>query len=73
MVTSHILIYFSINHHISNDIPLPGVTPTSILFPLPLASMRVLPHPLTHFCPTAQASPYNGTSNFHRTKGLQSY
>ena len=33
---------------------------------LPFASMRVL----LHSCPTAPASPYSGTSNLHKTRGL---
>ena len=36
------------------------------------ASMRVLPHPPTHFCLSSLAFPYAGVSKLHRTKGLPS-
>jgi hypothetical protein len=48
------------------------VSPLETSYPIlpPPASVRVLPHPSTHFCLPALAFPYTGESNLHRTKGL---
>ena len=43
-----------------------------IIFPIPLASMRVLPPP-THSHLTTLVSPYSGASSLHRTNGLPSH
>ena len=54
------------------------VTPPQTPYPIspslfPFASMRMLLHPLPHFCLTALAIPYAGVSSFHGTKGLPSH
>ena len=51
------------------------VSPLQTPYPIPTypASVRVLPHPPTHFCLTALAFPYAGASSLHRTKGLSSH
>ena len=55
---------------------LPSLFPfykTPIAFPLCPASMSELPtHSPTHFCLTALAFPYTGTSSLHSTKSLSS-
>jgi hypothetical protein len=46
-----------------------------MLYPifLPPASMKVLPHPLTHSCLPTLKFPYTGTSSLHSTRGLSSH
>lgn len=78
--TEMIMRFFKINqfiHLISNDIPLPccpsAITHSILPMPLSLASMRELLHSLTYSRLTTLASPYAGTSNLHRTRGLLSH
>jgi hypothetical protein len=75
-----IFLLFFINHSITSQMithfpvtPLQSLHSTSSLSSLPLASMRVLPHPPTLSYSTTSASPYPGASNLHRTKGLPSH
>jgi hypothetical protein len=51
------------------------VSPSEALYPIPPLPdyMRVLPHLPTHFCLPAHASPYTGTLNTLRPKGLSSH
>ena len=49
----------------------PSETPYPI--PSPLASMRVLPHPPTHFHLLSLAFPYTVALNTLRPKGLSSH
>ena len=61
--------------YISNDIPpswllLHKIPIQSYLSPLPIPSMRVLLHTVTHSHLTPLAFPYARTSNLHRTKAL---
>jgi hypothetical protein len=56
--------------YISNVVSLPGFPTTSPHHTL--ASMRVLPYPLTHTCPIALAFSYTGALSLHRTKPLLS-
>jgi hypothetical protein len=46
---------------------------THILFPPPLASMRMFTHPPTHSCLHALKFPYTGTLSLHRTESLSSH
>jgi hypothetical protein len=56
--------------HISNVILSPGLPSRNPLsHPPSPATMRVLPHPVTHSCLPALAFSYTGVSNSHRTKG----
>ena len=52
--------------------PQPSSHPITLLS-LSFAPIRVLLHPLTHFCLTALASPYAGASAFPRTKCFPSH
>jgi hypothetical protein len=59
--------------YISNVIPLPRFPSTNPISPTPYPdSMRVLPHPPTHFCLSALAFPYPGSFSFHMTKWFPS-
>lgn len=64
-------------HLISNDIPLPccpsAITHSILPMPLSLASMREPLHSHTYSRLTTLTSPYAGTSNLHRTRGLLSH
>ena len=60
--------------YISNVIPFLSFPSQNTLFqPSPPTSMRELPHPTTHSCPTSLAFPNTGASSLHRTKGFLSH
>jgi hypothetical protein len=66
--------YFILFFYISNVIPLPSFPSTNPHpVPPPPASVRVLPHPPTHFCLSSLAFLYPGSSSLHRTNGLSSH
>jgi hypothetical protein len=63
--------------YISNEIPFPSYLSTALLpftlSSLPIASVKMLLHPLTHSCLTTLASLYAKASSLQRTKDFFSH